>query len=896
MPARLYSYDDARLKEIFGKNPNASAHELLKKYVAEELYPEKPKVTRTQKANRPRLINLAYKAALRLARDNGWVKPHHNAVLHASAWSQKKKEKFKKLFRGGASHTEIKNDGEFADSFKGRGDPKVVMHNLARQIGLNEEDRQARREATKKAREDEKKKREKAKPPEAKKVEPPKFEKVRFYDPPVLELPLSAWEKPGARVGALSRIDWKDKGARAGLMQLACEKIFVPAGCHYLVLNGGLLSKRETEARIDAEKKKYPVEQRRRFGKEIENNVIEEIASEVNSLLPVIKKPQPPDKQNGVEFIRWYVILSRILDCKKEHGEKLAAIFSERRPDIRFYKQGGDRTKLKGIGNEEEKRRGGQEIGWINPKTHSLPSDFASTAIDREVKREESATESYPEIWSVGGYGVSVSKPGGGEKRIGRFSLPVLHVPMAREEGEPSVALNQVGVRIFNVDQDGEGKLIQTWSLRDLVRDERRFVTGIKEGAKEIHHKIANTLKEDTTRRGLHIGELSEIIEGTSREELEQEIQFLIEPRALRRTTWPGIYQDVESGRYNFHLDWFQERLRYPWPYDKDFYEIRQLLFGCLHAGYNTTDYEYVRFRFPEIITKFNINVVELLGDITAGLKHHMMHKGQIIGNLNYTEQEVFAAELLGTVFYDAFKTRFEGILSQNPDKKPTPEELDEWVRSSLVLFLYIVGNHEAWQRENGHTPGVTFRDKLVALLNKHIGVLLESKTLFTRKLDAIIRSKIVELPELDAVYTFPPLLNVELLHPSKGRAKTTSLRAEEALEYSQAHLVNIANFHTTIEVEKWDPKIRQRIVTQAGAMTPVTFFEAGLVKRLDFGPVYVGVRWKEELDKNNGKKEARIFMSEHQFFNKPLTTEPLDKNTNINELKKKLKLLSSPV
>jgi len=118
------------------------------------------------------------------------------------------------------------------------------------------------------------------------------------------------------------------------------------------------------------------------------------------------------------------------------------------------------------------------------------------------------------------------------------------------------------------------------------------------------------------------------------------------------------------------------------------------------------------------------------------------------------------------------------------------------------------------------------------------------------------------------------------------SRTKTTSIRVEEAFEFSDCQSVDLANFHTTIFAEKWDPDLGQRIGSQAGAMTPLTYFEHGKLKRVDFGPMYVGMR----------SKNGRIFMSEHMFFPKPLLKEPIDKNTNVDYLKRRLGLLRAPV
>lgn len=894
MARQKYPYDIGRARTILAENPDRTATAQLKEYVA-GLYPKTPEMSEDEKEKRIVLINLTYGTMLARARDHGWVKPHHHGNVNASAWSKTKKEKFKEHFLKGTpaeDFTETRQDEElkeFWPDFAGITAYKVTFHNFARSIGVGSEDRLARKkaiDARKAAKKDGGGKQRK----EKKVFELPKFSPRKFPNPQVIEISPEAWAKPGVRVGAMSRIDWKDKGARKALVQTAYERIFVPLGCNYLALNGGKISKYDIDSRIRTELAKhtkamsgFSKDQKVMFTSAVVDHILEEVSSELNATIPIVKKPPLEGQPDQVDFVRLYVMTSRILDGY--YGDRIARLLQAKRPDIRLYKMGGDRTRLKGVGRTEaEKREGGQEIQWLNPKKHRLPSKYASTAVDKEADEEDAAAESYTELTVVGGFGSSTSKPGGGEKKRARISLPNLSIPMPRRAGEPSIALNQIGVRVIHADPNGKEKLIQNWSLRDLARSERLYVTGIKEGASDLHKRIVDAIKKK--RDGLHVGELSDALEGVSREEIETALQFLVEPKALERATWPGLYRDEESGRYNLHLDWLQDRLRYPWPYDKGVMELKRLIFGCLHAGYNTTDYEFVRQRFTEIIARFGIEVVELCGDITAGLKHHLIHRGQIIGSLNYTEQEILAAELLGTVFYEVFVKRFEAILEENKGKNPSAEELDEWVAAALILFLYIIGNHEAWQKELGFTPGRTFRTTLISLLDRHIGKFLEERGLFTPHLNEIVRNKIIELPEYNAKHTFPGGISTELLHPSMSRTLTTSIRAEEALGYSDCQLVDLANFHTTIMVEKWEPDLGQRVASQVGAMTPLTYFEHGKLKRVDFGPTYVGVR----------SKSGRIFMSEHMFFSEPLLREPLDKDTDVNTFKKRLNLLRAPV
>ncbi len=373
------------------------------------------------------------------------------------------------------------------------------------------------------------------------------------------------------------------------------------------------------------------------------------------------------------------------------------------------------------------------------------------------------------------------------------------------------------------------------------------------------------------------------------RETIEREIKFLVEPKALTRITWPGLYLDHKSQRYNFHRDWIQERLRYPWPYEKDYYDLRRLLTGCVHIGYNTTDYEFIRWKFLDIIRRFDIQVLEICGDVIAGLKHDMIHQGQIMSALNYTEQAVFAAEIFGTIIYERFMEKFDKLLGGRNPKTIPEKELELLTILSLICVLVKIGNHDAWVAVNGEVPLFTFCITLVLMLRDHLDRFLWQKGVHTPNLGDIILSKIILLPEHNAVYEFEGGLRTELLHPHMPGTKTGSLRLEDAVSFSRnCQLVDLFNFHTAICGEFWRPELGQIVAVQGGAMCLYTGFEANRMKRLDFGPVYSRV-----LHKN-----GRIFTSEHMFFNKPTPgfTDPLPVHIDANQLKEKLKLLRSPV
>lgn len=699
-------------------------------------------------------------------------------------------------------------------------------------------------------------------------------------EPQTLIIPAEAWKEPGKRIGGFSCILCENKGFRSALVDRTF-RIFAARGCCQVGLDGGIVDRIAISERIKAELARYEPRDRGLVRSEIEERIVRAAASELHSIIPIIKKPA--GHGDKTPFVRLYVMTSPMIDGA--YGERAATELQKLRPDmVRVYNPGGDRTRVKGVGQTDEERKLGVEIGWVNPKTSRMPGQYASTGIDKEIADEQDAADTLPALWIHGGNGVSISKPGGGPKRRPYISLPILHKPTPRRPGDPVKRLNQIGCRIVNVAQNGE-MAIETWSLRDLVKQEQSFIGKVKKtGAKPIHHRIVDALREKPL--GLHVGEIADALD-VPQETIAKEIKFLLEERSCRVRSWPGLYRGKDSGRFKFQPDYFQHQLRYPWPYGEGVHELRELVFGCLHAGYTTTDYEFVRREFPNIILEHHVDVVELIGDITAGLKHHLMHRGEIIGNMNYTEQEILAGELLATVIYDVFVVRFNEALVRTP-KDDVAKKLESLIASSLVLFLWIVGNHEAWQREGGHTPGTTFRAVLVATLSAAITIHLQTLGLTPpHNLSSLVAEKMIELNEDDAEYKFPGNIHAKFIHPCMGRALTTSLRTEGVMNFLEgAHLTRDANFHVGCVVEKWDQDLGQRQGIEAATMVIGTKFESGKLKRVDFGPTLTVTR----------SKDGRIFYTRHRFFPTPILKRPISKNTNPAVLRKKLGLLRYPL
>jgi len=690
-----------------------------------------------------------------------------------------------------------------------------------------------------------------------------KKEERSWPEPEILEISEEAWHRPGTRRGYTSRWDYKGPGYRSGIILQDCFK-FVEEGNHFNGVAGGVISKEYIKKEL-----------RRRFKAvkpglrdSVTEHFLNEAAKELASVIPKIKKPAnvwaDPAKP---EFVRFYISTSRVYDgpfserYESTYGEEIARRLQALRPDdIRLENEGSTRLEVKGVG----------EIDWvISPMRQRLPSKYHSAAAEREIEDKAGQSDQpFPDLWVVGTPASAIHKTSGEKER------PYITLPASCRLEATTVAENQEGIAV--VESVNGNRFVRFWNFKDLIHKEKRFITGIKDGASELHEKIVDVIKD---RGAMTIGLLADKLE-IDRQTVEREIKYLEEPKMLTRKTWPGLFYNPKSQRYDFHLDWLQERLRYRLP--ENYLEDILLFFGCLHAGYTTTDYEHFVVKYPEIILNQKVKTLVGLGDFIAGLVHYMMHRGEIIGALNNTDQEIFAAELVATIIFKPFKQLFEKALSKFAEIKPTTEELNLMVNDCLVDFIYIKGNHDDWSLREGTTPLVTFRDKLIKILHREISGFFTANSFPEIDFYSLINKKIVELPDFEPIYRLASGLTLGCRHPGMARADTTSLRAQKALDALGTQIVGIANFHVATTVRKWRPDLGQCVAVQAATQVIYTPFEGSKMKKLDFGPIFLRVL----------SKDGRIYMDETAYFNKPMLKKPLLKWIDVDKLKDSLGLL----
>lgn len=717
------------------------------------------------------------------------------------------------------------------------------------------------------------------------------LEDRRWDDPLVLDANESAWKMPGQRVGRLSRLDYMSEGFRCGILQRGVE-VLAREGVHFIVINAGLIDKDSFTAMLKKqlegakERIQEMKETSRKQGRKLEKlsvkrlrqsvleNLLDETTKALAAMLPKIKKPAVSNPgPNVCEYVRYYITTSPRYDgaCGAEIARRLQKL---RPDDIRCYKPGSARTKVKGVD---------KYIWSINQTRSRIPGKYYSQAAEKEINDKEAQTsQPPPDLWGVGGLGCAVYK-GEGERKVAYITDPA----SSRQE-KVTIGENQVGVAIVEYPPpDGTlvpgtvERRVRFWSFRDLIASERNFITGIKEGAGRIHHLIVEAIKNEGP---LSVGQICDEIGIDDRKKVEDALKFLEEEKASQRKTWPGLWYNSESQTYDFHLDWLQNKLRYPALGTGDCREDTFLFTGCQHAGYTTVDYEFIVKQHPIIIQRNKTRVLVSLGDEIAGLHHGFQCTGEVFSSLNNTEQERFAAELRAEVIFRIFKENFGMITAGRNSKIFSADELKTIINEALILFLVIPGNHDLWSEQEGNTPLAMFVTRLRELLTLYISIFLAEKNLPTNaeEIAKIVQAKTKLFPDTEAVHEMPSGLRVAMAHPHMGRAATTSLRAQHAIGMLNAQVVGIANFHTAIVVHKWEPNLGQCVVIQVGTHAIYTRFEKRKMKfNVDFGPVV------HRATSSHG----RIIMTETVYYSKPYLKQPISKFQDINPLRKKLGL-----
>src|SRR3989344_2954363 len=702
---------------------------------------------------------------------------------------------------------------------------------------------------------------------------------IREWDNPlVLESNEASRKKPGIRIGFISGIGYPSPGYSAGLVEAAFRR-FAEEGTVYNCLVGHLTDWKELMAQVSSEVTRHPIAgiRKNEIRERIRTHAISESARALSALIPKIRLPKgewETDEQGKRKpvFVRLYISTSPNGQYDGVEGEDVAHELHKIRSDVRLYDPAFDRVEVQGMP---------LEIGILSPsKKARLPGRYVSTKPETLIEERKAVLlEDWPQFWVVGAHAGAVYTPSG------LHTEPYVIIPALRRllETRLSSAENQVGVTILDIKSPDE-VVVYFWSYGDLLKDERKLITAPR-GSSAVQKQIVNILNKSagSTRP---FGRIAAILEkeGVTRAHAEEEIKGLVEENPTTQKSWPGLSYDEPSGRYGFHQQWIQERMRYSDP--RSLVEDRALFFGCLHAGYTTTDYKHFVTVYPRVILENGVTHLFALGDLTAGLHHGFHESGEVFGSMNYSDQERFASELVATVMFRVFEKRFEEAFKSRGGKKMTAAEVAALVDKCLINLVFIPGNHDLWQEQDGHTPLDIFYMNLLSILVKHLGALLFAPPFSVPQFDVyvLVKKHISRHNDFEAEYTLPSGIKVAMQHPHMGGAQTTTLRAQKALGLFGAQIAAIANFHTATVVHQWRPDLGQCVALQAGTQVIYTRFERRKMKSsVDFGPIFLSVS-------SNNK---RIFRTACAYFNKPLLLKEIPKFTDPHALKREIGLLT---
>jgi len=639
-------------------------------------------------------------------------------------------------------------------------------------------------------------------------------------------------------IGLFSRIDAGSVGYRRGLVRKGFE-IFEDARTHFIVLLGGLVSKRAIKKHLADLAQSLKAAGEKVDRKKIEEDYLNYLTEELNVAIP------------RLDHKKFYIMTSPSYDGV--YGEIVAEKLTKLRSDIRYWEKADEHFPLKGINK--------RFLGLV-PEKESWRSEYDSTPVDREVKdHQKRTTKPLPDIYGVGCFASSVYKPKGEAKR------PYLSVPALHKLEEVKTAENQIGVTILEIspDEDLIHERKRTYNLKDLVSRERELIP-IPLRCSENQVKVLNALKE---RGALTIG-LLEDATGIERSKL-----VLILKRMLGLDRFqPAIAFDRASGRYDFDPEWIQKNLTYTCVKREEWQEDVLVGFACPHAGNIYTDYSFFVNQVPKVILKINARFFLGDGDFIEGLKHNLIERGEVYGGLDYTSQEMLVAHMVAEVMLKVFDARFKESWENLAKSQPSEEELEILIRDALLTFVYREGNHDLWMQDFGVAPLVTFRYELVKRLTEAITNALKEKNCYLPTLAKIIEGKV----QMAEIYTLPSGVSLQMFHLHMARAKTTTLRLQECLSVSDCQVVILANFHVESSMNRWEPEIGQRVGMQLGAIVHKTKFEDNRGKRLD-----TGVGCLRIFSQNK-----RIMMSE-EFYVSPEDKESLDNKEILESLEKRI-------
>lgn len=624
-------------------------------------------------------------------------------------------------------------------------------------------------------------------------------------------------EKPsrGIRIGFMSRIDFGRPTYRKGLVRLAYE-VFERERTLFIVLAGGLVSYRHLRPHIPSKK-------------EAREAVFQKWARELSADIPHLRDSQG-------KSVKLYIVPSPAVDYDGwlgvEIGKRLAKL---RRHDIRLWDAEDARIELQKNGVDFANN---QYFGVLLPSKAAWSSQYYSTTAERLIREKETqSTQKHPAWWASDCSASSILRPAS-QKQRSYFTPPALHRLQEVRTHE-----NQIGCKVAEYFHD-ESLLVRTYNFKDIVSEER-YKVPVPQDANDLQRRILDELKRGPRTPGM----LEDALR-TSRTKIIDEIG------ALNGSGYqPRIVYDEASQRYDLSQEWFQKELRYEMPSLDDLKEDTLVGFGCLHAGSPYSEYEFFVNKVPELILNRGATILVGAGDFIQGLEHDLDRSGEVIGGFNYSQQEKFAAHLVGAAILKVFLPRFQDAVASSSAavSELSKEALAAMVDEALLWFDYRSGNHDTWVERKGIEPLATFRSELVNYLVAGLEEILSARDLYV----AGLRKLVEQHTTYAETHALPSGVRMELFHPYMARAQTSSLRAQQMLGASDCQVVVGANFHEAIAVEQWEQRLGQRVALQVSTILWQTTFETRKLKRLEVCVGYLRIL----------SKDGRIFMSETGFY-----------------------------
>lgn len=630
------------------------------------------------------------------------------------------------------------------------------------------------------------------------------------------------------RVGVISRLDFMSAGYRRGLLEAAFAK-FRLAGVRFIVIAGGLVSNRdfaryrrtveeqakaELRTLIVTEREKprderQPVESSKDLRERIRDATLQCAAEKLAEAIPRMLD------SNG-KPVKIYIVTAPALNYDGTPGTDIAERLSVLRPDIFYWGREDSRFPLQNLRRAD----GSEKDFWlVLPVKAAWRSKYYSNRPDRLVEDKEMQTsQELPDLWLSDCGAVFMLRPQGQLSRM-RVSPPGLH-----RLQEVTTSENQVGACVLEF-SDSDAVPVWVNAFKDFLAKERLLIPA-PEGATALELAIFRQIADHPSTIGMLEGALRR-----DRRAIETALAYYAQ--AQRQ---PPIVFDEASKKHDFAKAWVQENMRYPFVDPATLAVDRMVAFGCLHAGYLSTQYRWWVDRLPDLILQNRTRILVGCGDYIAGLKHNLHLRGEVFAGLNYTQQEKLAARLVGSVIFKVFVARFEESLPRR-QRRPSGAMLASAVESALLQFLFWEGNHDKWLADAGVDALATFEPHLVAYLTEKIESYLREKGFALCDAAGIVRRHVVFANE----HRLPSGLVLGINHPEMGRAQTSSLRTQHTMKARpNCHIVALANFHEAVTIQEWNRELGQRVGLQVGTIVSGTEFEDGKLKIVDTGVAFL--------------------------------------------------------